>query len=245
MSRRDDDEPIVQVAPVKASVTEDDTERGLQRLYPHPHGLVRLGLIAGAGGAATHANGSSRGLGGTADLRVLRTLRAQADCVLVGGRSARVEEYGAIRLPAAMSTDRVSTGRPAAPALVIATFTGDLPSSVGPGSALVMTTRTSPARARLADAWGAAMVIAGEHTLDLAAGLAALAERGLTRVLCEGGPGLAAQLIEAGLVGDYCLTTSPVEGPPDAPRVPPVPDGMRLAHRLESGAYAMERWARA
>jgi len=245
MNRRDDDEPIVQVAPVRASVTEDDAERGLQRLYPHPHGLVRLGLIAGAGGAATHASGSSRGLGGTADLRVLRTLRAQADCVLVGGRSARIEYYRPIRLPAAMTSDRVSTGRSAAPTLVIATFTGDLPDTVGPGSALVMTTRTSPAHTRLGEAWGASMVIAGEHELDLAAGLAALAERGLTRVLCEGGPGLATQLIEAGLVGDYCLTTSPVEGAPDAPRVPAVPAGMRLAHRLESGGYAMERWVRA
>ena len=244
VTRRDDDEPIVQVAPVSASVPEDDAERGLQRLYPHPHGLVRLGLIAGAGGASAHANGTSRGLGGTADLRVLRTLRMQADCVLVGGRSARVEAYGAIRLPAAMSSDRVSTGRPAAPTLVIATFTGDLPTSVGPASALVMTTRTSPAHARLGEEWGASMVMAGEHELDLAAGLAALAERGLTRVLCEGGPGLAVQLLEAALAGDYCLTTSPIEGAPGAPRVPPVPDGMRRAHRLESGEYAMERWVR-
>ncbi len=245
MTRRDDDEPIVQVAPVSASVPEDDTERGLQRLYPHPHGLVRLGLIAGTDGAAAHGTGSSRGLGGTADLRVLRTLRAQTDCVLVGGRTARVEAYGAIRLPSAMSSDRVSVGRPAAPTLVIATFTGELPDTVGPASALVMTTRTSPTHERLGKEWGASMVIAGEHALDLAAGLAALAERGLTRVLCEGGPRLAAQLLEAGLVDDYCLTTSPVEGGPDAPRIPPVPESMRLAHRLESGGYAMERWLRA
>jgi riboflavin biosynthesis pyrimidine reductase len=245
MTRRDDDEPIVQVAPVSASVPEDDTERGLQRLYPHPRGLVRLGLIAGADGAAAQKNGSSRGLGGTADLRVLRTLRMQADCVLVGGRSARIEAYGPIRLPAAMSSDRVSTGRPAAPTLVIATFTGELPDTVGPASALVMTTRTSRTHERLGEEWGASMVIAGEHTLDLAAGLAALAERGLTRVLCEGGPGLAAQFLKAGLVDEYCLTTSPAEGAPDAPRVPAVPGGMRRAHRLESGGYAMERWVRA
>jgi riboflavin biosynthesis pyrimidine reductase len=168
----------------------------------------------------------------------------QADCVLVGGRSARVEAYGAIRLPASMSSDRVSTGRPATPTLVIATLAGELPDTVGPASALVMTTRTSPAHERLGAEWGASMVIAGEHTLDFAAGLAALAERGLTRILCEGGPNLATQLLEAGLVDDYCLTTSPVAGAPDAPRVPPVPDGMRLAHRLESGEYAMERWVR-
>jgi riboflavin biosynthesis pyrimidine reductase len=244
MSKRDDDEPIVQVAPVRDSVPEDDAERGLQRLYPHPHGVVRLGLIAGPNGEAAYLDGSSRGLGGTADLRILRTLRAQADCVLVGGRSAQIEEYGAIRLPAGMASERVSTGRPAAPTLVIATFTGELPPTAGPSSALVMTTRTSPAQARLGEAWGASMVFAGEHELDLAAGLGALADRGLTRVLCEGGPKLAGLLVDEGLVDDYCLTTSPVEGSPDAPRVPRVPGGMRLAHRLESGRFAMERWVR-
>jgi riboflavin biosynthesis pyrimidine reductase len=244
MSRRDDDEPIVQVAPVHDSVPEDDAERGLQRLYPHPHGLVRLGLIAGADGAAAYRDGSSRGLGGTADLRVLRTLRAQADCVLIGGRSARIEQYGAIRLPAGMASERVSTGRPAAPTLVIATFTGELPRTVGPSSVLVMTTRSSPAQARLGEEWGAAMVFAGGHELDLAAGLEALANRGLTRVVCEGGPKLAAQFLDDGLVDEYCLTTSPVQGGPGAPRVPDVPASMRLAHRLESGHYAMERWVR-
>ena len=245
MTRRDDDEPIFQVAPIGAPVAADDSERELRRLYPHPHGLVRVGMIAGADGAAAHRGGSSRGLGGPADLRVLRTLRSQADTVLVGGRTARLEHYGAIRLPAAMSSERVATGQPAAPTLVIATFSGDLPATVGPASALVMTTATSPARKRLGGDWGASVVIAGERTLDLAAGLAALAERGQTRILCEGGPRLAADLIQADLMDEYCLTVSPVEGGDNAPRVPPVPRAMRLAHRLVSGEYAMERWVRA
>jgi riboflavin biosynthesis pyrimidine reductase len=97
---------------------------------------------------------------------------------------------------------------------------------------------------RLGGEWGASVVIAGKDSLDLAAGIAALAERGQTRILCEGGPELAARLLKAGLVDEYCLTLSPVEGGENAPRVPPVPPTMRLAHRLESGRYAMERWAR-
>ncbi len=226
------------------SVGADDSERELRRLYPHPHGVVRVGLIAGVNGAATHSDGTSRGLGGTADLRILRVLRAQADTVLVGGRTARLENYDAIRLPAALSTERVATGQDAAPLLVIATFTGDLPSRVGPASALIMTTATSPARSRLSSQWGASLVIAGEHTLDLAAGMVALAERGHTRILCEGGPKLVEQLLGADLVDEYCLTTSPVEGGENAPRVPPIPRAMTLAHRLESGPYAMERWVR-
>jgi riboflavin biosynthesis pyrimidine reductase len=244
MSRRDDSETIVQVAPIEAPVAADDGERELRRLYPHPRGVVRVGLIAGADGAAAYRDGSSRGLGGAADLRVLRTLRTQADTVLVGGSTARLEGYGPIRLPAGMSSERVATGEPAAPKLVIATFSGDLPSTVGPASVLVMTTATSPARTRLGREWGASLVIAGKRSFDLAAGLAALAERGQTRILCEGGPNLAARLLEADLVDEYCITLSPVEGGENAPRVPPIPHAMRLAHRLESGRYAMERWVR-
>ena len=40
--------------------------------------------------------------------------------------------------------------------------------------------------------------------------MAELAARGLTRVLCEGGPHLAASLIKAGLVDELVLMTSPL-----------------------------------
>jgi len=39
--------------------------------------------------------------------------------------------------------------------------------------------------------------------------IAALHERGLTRLLCEGGPALLTTLLHAGLVDDLYLTTSP------------------------------------
>jgi len=244
MPRPVDPEPLVQVEPVRGTIAEDEAEHDLRRLYPHPRSHVRLGMIAGADGAATMPDGTSRGLGGSADLRVLRALRAQAEAVLVGGRTARVEGYRPLRLPPALAAERVGLGLPAAPALVIVTMTGDLPPGLGPGSALVLTTRTSPAYVALADEWGPSIVVAGEHELELAAGLDALAEKGLTRVLCEGGPRVAADLLAAGLVDDYCLTTSPVEGDASGATVPAVPDSMRLAHRLEAGAFAIERWVR-
>ncbi len=244
MPRRDDDAPLDQVAPTHGHIPTDDAEHELRRLYPHPRGVVRLGMIAGTDGAAVAHDGSSRGLGGVADLRVLRALRAQADAVLVGGRTARVERYGPIRLPTAMAGERVAVGLAAAPALVIATFTGDLPDGLGPGDALLLTTRHSPAYAALADAWGPSIVPAGEHVLDLAAGVEELRDRGLGKILCEGGPTVAAALLDAGLVDDYCLTVSPVAGSPGGGTVPDVPASMRLAHRLASGEYTMERWVR-
>ena len=46
--------------------------------------------------------------------------------------------------------------------------------------------------------------------LDLVRAAATLAERGLTLVLCEGGPGLHRDLLAAGLVDEISLTLSPM-----------------------------------
>ena len=61
----------------------------------------------------------------------------------------------------------------------------------------------------------------GEHEVDLAALPAALGRRGLSHLLCEGGPSLARDLLAAGVVDELCATTVPrlIAG-----------DHLRLAH---------------
>jgi riboflavin biosynthesis pyrimidine reductase len=54
------------------------------------------------------------------------------------------------------------------------------------------------------------VIIAGEHDVDLAVTLDALAARGFSRVLAEGGPSLNGQLAAAGLLDELCLTLSPL-----------------------------------
>lgn len=49
----------------------------------------------------------------------------------------------------------------------------------------------------------------GDGQLDFAAALALLAERGLTRIFCEGGPSVAASLIEESLVDEVLIFTAP------------------------------------
>ncbi|MGH3494218.1 MAG: dihydrofolate reductase family protein, partial [Sciscionella sp.] len=55
----------------------------------------------------------------------------------------------------------------------------------------------------------AEVIVAGGDTVDLAAALGRLAERGLRRVDCEGGPRLFAALLAAGVVDELRLTISP------------------------------------
>jgi riboflavin biosynthesis pyrimidine reductase len=49
-----------------------------------------------------------------------------------------------------------------------------------------------------------------------------LVSRGLRRIVCEGGPSLATQLADAGLIDEFCITITPVISPVDRPFVSPL-----------------------
>jgi riboflavin biosynthesis pyrimidine reductase len=109
--------------------------------------------------------------------------------------------------------EREREGYSPTPPLVIVTARASLattlPVFTGDGArTIVATTADSAARAQ---ALGevADIVVAGEHGLELPRLLAALDERGLHRILCEGGPFLLSRFVEDDLVDDLCLTLSP------------------------------------
>jgi riboflavin biosynthesis pyrimidine reductase len=112
--------------------------------------------------------------------------------------------------------------------------------------AIIVTVAATPAvqRAAFAD-----VIVAGEAEVDIRRMLAALTERGLTRVLCEGGPSLLGALQAAGAVDELCLTLSPLLAGPGGPRItsgPPVtPQRMALAHLLTDGELLFTRYTRA
>jgi len=66
--------------------------------------------------------------------------------------------------------------------------------------------------------------------------VAALRDRGLGQVLCEGGPHLLGQLAAEGLLDELCLTVTPLLAGPGPTRVvagaPFPPRPMTLAHVL-------------
>lgn len=222
----------------------DAAESGLAGLYRQRPQTVRVGMIASTDGKAAGTDGSSRTLNGPADLRILRTLRAQADVVLVGAQTARRERYGVISVPDAMAEQRRRAGLSAHVQLAIVTRSGNLPLGLDPASTWIITTSGSPASHRLDARWGPRTIYAGSHDASPRTIVRELAVRGMTRVLCEGGPTLATALLERNLVDDYCATTSPEPGGESALRTPPVPDGFVLAHELVGGGFTMRRWRR-
>ncbi|WP_061965599.1 dihydrofolate reductase family protein [Demequina aurantiaca] len=235
---------LTQTQPTAATFPPDPSESALATLYRQRPQSVRLGMIESVDGKCAGADGSSRSLNGPEDLRLLRTLRSQADVVVVGAQTARRERYGAITLPEAMRSSRLSAGLDSPVHLAIVTRSGNLPPELDPTSTWVVTTAGSPATHRLGAEWQPRLILSGADNVAPRTMINELALRGLTRVLCEGGPTLAQDLLKRGLVDDYCLTTSPQPGGAQVAQTPPVPPEFHLSHELVGGGFIVRRWRR-
>ncbi|MEV0716112.1 pyrimidine reductase family protein [Asanoa sp. NPDC050611] len=201
---------------------------------------VRVNFVTSVDGAV-EVEGYSAGLSGPADKRVFGILRKVCDGLLVGAGTLRHEGYGAVTLDESRRAWRRAHGLPDAPTLAIvsASLAVDPASPVftqAPARPVVLTTTAATAPPGLADV--ADVVRIGERELDITAALAALRERGLDQILCEGGPHLFGTLTAADLVDELCLTVSPLLTGPAAGRITAGPhrEGgpapMRLHHTL-------------
>ena len=193
----------------------------------------------------------SAGLSSPADMRLFGLLRALADVVLVGAGTARTEQYKPVRLRTAMASLRADRTATPPIALVSRALDLDLGTPLFTGAppearTIVITCAASPADRRAAVARVADLIVAGDLVVDLGEGMAAMGDRGLGRVLCEGGPHLLGQLAAAGLLDELCLTISPLlagHGPfriTAGARFPARP--MTLAHVVEDDGFLFCRY---
>ena len=220
--------------------------------------FVTLKLATSADGRIATATGESRWITGPAARARVHLMRARADAVLVGGGTARADDplltVRGLGAPAE---------RDAQPARVVLSRHLDLPET-GRLAASAATQEAGPlwlchgpdaleARRTAWAARGAALVevpLGPGRQIDPAAALAALADRGVGEVLCEGGGALAASLLAAGLVDELVTFTAGLalgaEGQPalgalgidalaGAPR-------FRLSRLAEVGGDAMATW---
>ncbi len=147
-------------------------------------------------------DGSTRPLGGPADLEMLLALRTVADAVLIGTGTVRAEGYARL-----VSPER----RPSSPPAVLISRRFDIPWEAGLFAAadqpvLIYTSL---------DAGEAPSVTAPVEIVRLeectpAAALADLRARGVRALLSEGGPTLFHGFLEAGLVDELFLTLTPL-----------------------------------
>lgn len=195
--------------------TEFD-EAGLIEAYRRPDRAepwLRVNFVMSADGAATQ-DGLSGGLSSASDKKVFGLLRRLCDVVLVGAGTVRIEGYGAMVLGARSARWRAEHGLPEQPVFGIVSGALELdPRSPvfaeAPVRPIVFTSERAPAARREELQRVADVVVCGAAEVDPAAMMAALAERGLTQVLCEGGPTLFGTLLRADRVDELCLTLSP------------------------------------
>jgi riboflavin biosynthesis pyrimidine reductase len=230
----------------------DLDDAALAELYAYPRERwLRANFVSSADGAS-FLEGMSAGLSSDDDRRLFGVLRVLADVVLVGAGTARAEKYKPARRPReALAAFRA--GRPPTPpiALVSRMLELDLESplfAAAPAHArtIVITCEAASAHRRASVAAVADVIVAGGEAVDLTEAVAALAGRGLGRVLCEGGPRLLAHVAAAGLLDELCLTVSPLLAGPGPHRItegapfPPLP--MTLAHVLEADGFLFCRY---
>lgn len=232
----------------------DEVDAASAYAYPTPltRPWVRANMVASVDGAA-QLEGRSGGLSSGVDRHVFATLRGLADAVLVGAGTARVEGYRALRPKPAVAELRAGLGLQPAPTLVVVSGRLDLSAASelfhgGHARTIVATVARSDRDRRAELAEVADIVVAGETTLDIPALMAALGERQLLRVLCEGGPRLLADITRAGCLDELCLTVEPRLVAGDAKRVldgPPADAPLALAHLLEQDGTLLARYVRA
>lgn len=248
----------VRFTPLGGGPPIDEDE--LYRLYSYPAEMtrcvVRGNAIASLDGAATTA-GTSGGLGGAGDRWLFAVQRELADVIVVGAGTARAESYGGARMSVAQRIRRQTRGQAEVPPIALVTATGQVERdmAVRTGSEvppLVMTCTASVGVAR--ERVGATAEVvdcsgSDPDRVDLAVLLDRLAERGLLRVLTEGGPTLLGEFVAQGVLDEMCLTSAPLLLGGNAVRTAQggteVLTRLRLAHLLsDDDGYLYARYVR-
>ncbi|MEO3800575.1 pyrimidine reductase family protein [Nonomuraea sp. B1E8] len=191
---------------------QDNPDIAQAYAYPGDRPWLRVNMVASADGAAW-LKGRSRGLSSKGDRRIFQTLRGLADVIVAGAATVRTEGYGPV--PPRDWWAELREGRPEVPPIAVITrgLGFDLDAELftdAPSRTIVITCEAASRERRKAASRHCDLVIAGDDEVDLPLAMAELHQRGLTRVLCEGGPRLNAQLSACRLIDELCLSISPM-----------------------------------
>jgi riboflavin biosynthesis pyrimidine reductase len=187
-------------------------------------GGIRFDMVASADGAASAA-GLSAGLQTPGDNRVFAAQRDLADVIVAGSRTVLTEGYRPVRDRPGRRAVRTRFGLSPVPPIAVLSRSLDLDPALPlfDGSAtartLVLTRAAADPARRAALAATCEVIDCGDQDVEPARVRAALAERGLRRVLSEGGPTVLAAFAAAGELDELCLSLTPLLAGPVAPRI--------------------------
>jgi riboflavin biosynthesis pyrimidine reductase len=189
----------------------------LPAAYPWPDGArwLRAMMVTTLDGAIAGSDGRSRSISSGGDRQVFSSVRRFADVVLIGANTFRAERYRPMTAKAADASLRAGLGLAPAPVVAILSLSLDLPwdepifteSAIRP---MVVTSEAAdPERLSTADRHADLLVLPGSD-LDLAAMLDRFEQRGLRRIVCEGGARLLSTIAQLDLLDEVDLSIAPL-----------------------------------
>ena len=211
---------------------------------------VLLSCATSADGYLDDASPRRLILSGPADLDRVDEVRAGCDAILVGAQTVRKDNPRLLIRDPRRSARRTARGLPAHPARVTLTASGDLDPQArffAPGAlrlAYCATPALTPAWTRIGDS--AVLIDAGDP-LSVGFILSDLAERGVARLLVEGGGRVLGEFLAAGYADQLDLAVAPFfVADPAAPRLslphPAPASPMTLAETRRVGEVALLRY---
>ena len=214
-----------------------------------PRPYVLLSCATSADGYLDDATPRRLILSGPADLDRVDEVRAGCDAILVGAQTVRRDDPRLLIRDPRRSARRAARGLPAHPARVTLTGTGDLDPRArffAPG-ALRLVYCATPALAGAAKLRDSAVLIDAGDPLSAGFVLEDLAERGVARVLVEGGAHVLGEFLAAGLADELNLAVAPFfVADPAAPRLdlpgPGLDGPMTLTETRRVGEVALLRY---
>jgi riboflavin biosynthesis pyrimidine reductase len=216
-------------------------------------GGVRFDMVASVDGSVS-ASGLSAGLQTPGDHRVFAALRDLADVIVAGSGTVLAEGYRPVTDRPERRAVRSRFGLPPVPPIAVLSrslrLDPALPLFDGSATArtLVLTCTGADPASRAELARTCEVIDCGERTVEPALVRSALTERGLRRILGEGGPTVLAAFAAAGELDELCLSLSPLLAGPGAARIVAgpqwtgAPRGLRLAGLLEEDGALFLRY---
>lgn len=215
----------------------DVSDGVLAQLYaaqPAADGVwLRVNMVSTVDGAAEGDDGVTDSINNAADKRVFHALRSYADVIVVGAGTVRAERY-----------------RPSDKPIVVLSRSAEVPETLrgaAPGQVLMATVEHAPgleeARALLGDEH---VLVLGAYAIDFALLRTALAARGWSQVLSEGGPYALHDMLASGAVDELCLTIVPRVIAGEHRRItsgPPIDVPLEPLLLLEEEGTLIGRWA--
>lgn len=202
--------PVQLLYPEHRATSPAELASGLRlgdRAPPERPYLV-LNMVSSLDGKAA-IDWRTKGLSTELDRELFHHLRTQADAVLVGAGTVRIERYGRMAKTGELRDKREREGLARDPLAVVVSGRLDLPADLPllsePEQRVLIATASGAELPGLGDQVEYARV--GD---DLPLLMARLREdHGVRSVLCEGGPTLNSYLLAAGLVDELFLTLNP------------------------------------